>query len=272
LIDIFYYTNIKKEFLLHFLMKCFKCGATSDQADLFDVISRTGVSKICEDCYNKEHFPVLKQNEPAKPEKSMSTYERLSGVKSRKGIGRKFTEQDRSLKSIVDDNYRKNLSNFKTRDDLVDNFHWVMMRVRRSKHLTQAQLAEAIGESELSIRMAEEGLLGEDSDDLIQKIEDALDVQLRKGPEFSRRKKKQIDPNSSLSDEMIIADLKEMEEEKVRAGKVPFWRSWIKKKDYSVGMEDEVESVEEADIEPYDESGEKPLTDEEVEDVLFGKK
>ena len=51
----------------------------------------------------------------------------------------------------MDKNYKEKVGedlSKKPRADLVDNFHWIIMRARRMKKLTQAQFAKEIGESE----------------------------------------------------------------------------------------------------------------------------
>jgi len=253
-------------------MKCFKCGATTDRAILFDVISKNGVVKICNSCYKQENLPLVKQASESKPVKTSQNYGKFSGIPDRKGIGRRVLEQDKTLRDVVDSNFKRNLGNIRPRDDLIDNFHWVMMRVRRANHLTQTQLADAIGEPELAVKMAEEGVLGENSDVLIKKIENYFGIRLKKDLSQYKQERKieELKFNSGITDELTISDLKELQEEKEKVDKIPFWKSWMKKGDK--GDSEEVDSVEEADFEPYEESEERQLSDEEVDDVLFGKK
>jgi len=253
-------------------MGCFKCGATADKAILFDVISRNGVVKICNDCYKKENFPLVKQGSEFHSIKQEGNYGRFSGIQTRKGGSREFLEQDEEIKKVVDTNFKKSLVEIRPRDDLIDNFHWAIMRVRRTKHMTQKELAQAIAEPELAIKMAEEGVLGEDGDKLIRKIEDYFGIRLRKGFDIPKKPEKveNLDFNTGLKEELTISDLKEMEREKEELGKESFWSSWIKKKK-SDDFE-EVDSPDEASFEPYEESEERPLTDEELDDILFGKK
>ena len=65
---------------------------------------------------------------------------------------------------------------------LVRNFHWDMMRARRARHLTQEQLAEAIGESALAIKMAERGMLPREKERLVKKIENYLHIKIMNMP------------------------------------------------------------------------------------------
>ncbi len=59
---------------------------------------------------------------------------------------------------------------------MVDNFHWIIMRARRARKLTQKQFAEAIEESEEAIKMAEKGVLAKNDLVLVNKIENHLEL------------------------------------------------------------------------------------------------
>lgn len=168
------------------MAECFICGISDEKAQLFDVISDKGIKKICQQCNHRENLPLVKRGfvEEAKP---LTVYERLSraaGIKPedmRKPV-QTDKKQDESLRGIVEKNYKKNLPQTSTQNyNLIENFHWVLMRVRRARHLTQKQLADAILEPEIAIKMAEQGVLPANSDRLIQKIEKQLGVKLTKG-------------------------------------------------------------------------------------------
>ena len=94
-----------------------------------------------------------------------------------------------------------NLKKNNVLEDLKDNFHWEISRVRRMKNISRKQLADKVEESEESLRMIEFGELPSDDFVLISKIERILGISLRK--------KKQIS-------EVTLADLQKMSEEKVR--------------------------------------------------------
>jgi DNA-binding XRE family transcriptional regulator len=51
------------------------------------------------------------------------------------------------------------LSKLKPKTDLIKNFNWEVLRVRRQLKLTQMKLGTAVGESELTIRMLERGVV-----------------------------------------------------------------------------------------------------------------
>ena len=103
-------------------MECFKCGTTKDKAILFDVITRNGISKICNACYKKENFPLVKQGREFPEKEENKIYEKISGIKPQKGIKRS-AEEDDTLKRVVDENFKKSLGAPKSTDYLIDNFH-----------------------------------------------------------------------------------------------------------------------------------------------------
>jgi len=131
-------------------------------------------------------------------------------------------EED-SLKKIVEKNFKERFSEKKKiRPDLIDNFHWVIMRVRRQKKLTQEQLAVAISEPEAVIKMAEQGILPEKDYTLIKKIENFLGIILIKDEAAIKSENtpaKSI-PLKELSFEpdklrrLTISDLRRIKEEK----------------------------------------------------------
>jgi ribosome-binding protein aMBF1 (putative translation factor) len=56
------------------------------------------------------------------------------------------------------------------------------MKARRARHMTEKQLAETLGESELAIRMAERDMLPRERERLVRKIENYLKIRITKTP------------------------------------------------------------------------------------------
>lgn len=170
-------------------MECSICGISGKMRSVFEVISPKGVILACEKCALEEGFPILKKpdkNVFEEPEKMGTVYERmtrLSGVKPRKPEMHELKKQEESLRKIIDRNYEEKIRmqdlSLKSRPDLVDKFHWIIMRVRRVKGLTQKQLAEVIGESEAAIKMAEQGVVP-GGYEFMDKLERFLKVKLIK--------------------------------------------------------------------------------------------
>ncbi|MCX6750008.1 MAG: helix-turn-helix transcriptional regulator, partial [Candidatus Pacearchaeota archaeon] len=163
-----------------------------------------------------------------------------------------------------------------------DNFHWVLMRNRRAKKLTQKQLAENIGEPVSLIVSAESGTILNNADTLVRKLENYLGVKIRKGDspyastpeqlkfvkpgisedperkEIRERFEKEGKFDNQTAEKLTIADLQEIKKKKEAEGSGGFF-SFLKRKKREEGTPEE-ESKENDD-----------LSDEEANDILFGK-
>ena len=133
--------------------------------------------------------------------------------------------EDLNLKRVVNKNVERVVSTEKRpRPDLVDHFHWVIMRFRRQKKLTQEQLAKEISEPLDSIMKAEQGVLPDKDYILVRKLENALGIRLLKD-EVARMQAPIEAPVSkpilkvlkfepSTTKELTIADLRRIKERK----------------------------------------------------------
>ncbi len=183
------------------MAECIKCEISDEKALLFDAISREGVVKICKKCNKEEGLPLINQVKHKQGiERERNVYNRLAKyaginpVEHRKkfGVGGEIKESsidvdNKKLKDIVDENYKKKVSDdsvsSKKRDDLIYNFHWLIMRERRKRKLTQSQLAREIQEPESAIKLIEQGYLPEkDWEKLIMKLEIFLRINISKKP------------------------------------------------------------------------------------------
>ena len=201
-------------------MECFECGADGSKVVLLDVLSPKGVVKLCSKCHKGSDLIVLRRPttfQLKESEKKTSIYNGNYNVfqQGKRELGK--TEEN--LKELVDRNYEKKfLGDRKPRPDLTDNFHWVIMRARRGKKLTQAQLAKEISESEVVISMVERGVLPEDDYRLINKLESFLGIKLsrpsvpEKLPEREAARILKFDESTVYN--LTIDDLKDMKEER----------------------------------------------------------
>jgi len=210
--------------------QCFKCGISGDKAFLMDAVSSKGIVKICRKCSFDEELPLVKRPSPMQlkePEKRQTVYERLSkaaGIESEKLPPKKteLKKQETTLRDIVDSRFKRQIHEKKYYKELIDNFHWVLMRARRLKKLTAEQVAQKINESPYALKMAEKGVLGENYLQLIKKLEDFLGVRLIKREFVSREEKpiEVIDSNllgkpekifeNNLSKKLTIFDLRKI--------------------------------------------------------------
>ncbi len=227
-------------------MRCAICGVSGDKVRLFEAISlkEKGIIKICEACSKRENIPIVKRpttfqlKKAEKSTQSSKVYDMLADARKQKSnfksdVIKEFEkkQEDVNLKKIVDRNYEKFVPlEKKPRPDLVDNFHWIIMRARRLRKLTQEQLAQELSESEAAIKMAEQGILPEDDHRLVSKLESFLGINLRKGtgkksdeikkyveraysgiPEEAPTRIIKFDP--VMAKNITIADLRKMKEE-----------------------------------------------------------
>ena len=203
-------------------MECSVCGISGEKTRLLDVISLKEIVKVCEACSKAEDMPVLRRPttfQLKESEKKQRIYPRESEKEAEKAETEAKTEI--TLKEIADRNYEERISQEKKpRPDLVDNFHWVIMRARRLKKLTQEQLAEEILESTSAIKMAENGILPEDDYRLVNKLESFLGIRIVKDEAKAKSMKIQEQPARVLKfdvkamQDLTISDLKEMKEGK----------------------------------------------------------
>lgn len=210
------------------MAECFICGISGEKTRLYDAISKEGIEKICYDCSVKENIPIIKrpttlqlkeaESRPINYSQYRKTKEQINEEERKKEI----EKQDISLRDLVNKNYISKVPKMENPQvELIDNFHWNIMRKRRQKHITQKQLAEAIGESEAAIRMAERGILPQDDYRLINKIEKYLLIRLRKNPEkllspyqIENTPARVIEFKPEVLNDLTIADLKKIKEEK----------------------------------------------------------
>ncbi len=254
--------------------ECFYCGAKINRVRLFDAISDEGVVKICEKCARDEHIPIIRRPttfQLKEAERKQTFYERASSsikeAEKRENPEKKL--QETTLREIVDRNYESKAPKKKElRPEMIDNFHWTIMRARRRKKLTQSQLAKQIEESEAAIKMVEQGILPEDDYKLVNKLENFLNIRIIR-PEFEKEIKPEKYPKK-LSFErneakiLTIDDLRKMKEE-------PEFES-----------EEEIEEIEnnfknfkkkEEDIENREilESNTGEISKKEMDRILFGR-
>ncbi|MBU4308170.1 MAG: hypothetical protein KJ566_00035 [Nanoarchaeota archaeon] len=233
-------------------MECIRCGTSGDKTRLFDVVSSSGIEKMCMNCANYENRLIL--NKPTRAQLKESEKKEIGFVEGLKKFERRLVnpspeleKQNTTLKKIVEENSEKKIiENFKPRQDLVDNFHWILMRSRRSKKLSQSELAKELGEAEITIKMSEKGILPEDDYKLVNKFESFFGISLIKKEYLGKAREKA--PAKILSFDKIalkkitIDDLKKM-------------KNSNEKNDF--------ESV------VNNKSKEKELSEQEIRDLLF---
>lgn len=241
--------------------ECSKCGNFCDR--LFDVVLNGGIVRLCESCVRDEKVPVVRkplglsenQNQRKTVYERMALFAGVNPDTHQSFEKRKTNEQDEVLKDIVEKNIQN--CNLKCIDDsvLIRNFHWKIMMARRSRKITQAQLAREISESEELLKMVEKGIVPERSLNVVEKLEAYLGIVLFNGEtkkKINNDFKKEISFDPVTTKLLTIEDLKEM-----------------KKK-----QEEEIFSKKEELIEETKNSifEKEELSQEEIDDLIFGRK
>jgi len=241
-------------------MECSKCGAIGGK--LFDVISGEGIVKVCKRCLAEENVPIIRkptQQQIDSINKDETLYNRLSQTagldaeEHKKNIfgseqKKELIKQEATLRDLVDKRFDKFVKEkVEKRDDLIDNFHWIIMRARRNKKMTIPHLAQEIGETEKVIKLAEQGILPKGDYKIVRKLERILGINILK-PEISERlemQRKQLGFDETTTKELTISDLQEMKKDEiVREQKEPYWRRVMSKLIKKENPEMNVEFVE----------------------------
>ena len=130
---------------------CERCRVSEEKVRMFDAIYNNQMVFLCERCAIIENVPIVKRPDSAQlknSERTVRMFERkqvnLPVKKDTFFREDKLRELDRNPTQELPDRNRLNL---------IDNFHWELMRIRRRKGYSHKQLAEAIHESVIALEM-----------------------------------------------------------------------------------------------------------------------
>lgn len=211
------------------MANCYRCGASGEDKVLRDAISGKGIVKICQDCEAIEKFPII--NKPVEKvevsQKQVSVRDRLIGMNSKFSYGK-----EPNLRDLVDEKFKHKET--MVHPDLVENFHWTIQRIRRTRRITREAFAKAIGESDATVRMIEQGFLPDNNYKVLAKVESYLGVSFRKKdsgfPDTDSRKfvldnslveqPKKLGFDYNTASKLKIGDLKNMKSEEKKGSDV----------------------------------------------------
>jgi len=246
---------------------------------LFDAISNEGIKKICRKCSFEEDIPIIRKPTEFKlnkiEDRGKTVYERMtkvSGFDKRITIkeDEKVLGQNLELNKLIEKNILDATLNSKGMENLVDNFHWIIMRSRRARKITQEQFAKKISEPLALIKLAEKGVISERNSVLVKKIENDLGIRLLKGEEinsFEDEKEilkqelvKKVEDDELKFDEitkrtLTVSDLNELKDRKEESLFVPVEEPREDEPEFKIDFRDK-----------------KDLTEEEMNDIIFGRK
>jgi len=224
---------------------CSNCGVEEGKIKLFDVISSSGIVKLCSRCLSGDAVPLKTPTEKQinSINKRGSVYQRLSweaGINpeehKRSFFGspgqEELKKQEVNLRMLIDKTNEaqgKVAISPQRRNDLIENFHWVIMRARRAKKMPIAQVAREIGESEAVVKKAEQGILPEGDYRIVNKLETLLEINILR-PEIAdriRMHRTQLGFDNLTTKKITIADLRDMKKEAPVEKKIPYWRRFM---------------------------------------------
>lgn len=178
----------------------------SKNAELVDAIEEGKIVRVPEDYARREGLLILRKS--ASLENSVPKEKKEEDARKNKGF-------------IGMDDLRKPLST-KNNDllkELVENFHWILLQKRKARGLTRKKVADSIGESELNLKIIENGVLPMNNFILVNKLESFYGVSLRKNRVAENKaplrqiidfkKKEQPNKTEKNSEEIINLDYSE---------------------------------------------------------------
>lgn len=253
-------------------MECYICGVSDERTKLFDAVVKEGLVKVCENCSIKENIHIIRRVENLQvkeTEQSQTVYEKLSkmaGVDPKEHKAKFGSPSSRKITNLNDlrkNKKEKELSysklnqiNSEFKDDLIRNYHWAIFKARRAMKLTQKQLAEAISETEESIKYIERGVLPDNYQAFIKKIESCLGITLFKKPEIQKK---------------AIVEVQEPIEEVEKLSFFAAWRERRKRRKNEKKAQQfervEINTLKEAESQDINE-----LSQEEMDKIIFGNK
>lgn len=176
--------------------------------EMVEAIDDGRIVRVSEDYAKREGLPILRRSNVEKVEKKAVSEGDL--VKRREFSGRGIFESNKSNRGLLAfDEYRRPLkkSESDVSNELIDNFHWEILKKRKEKEISRKQFASDLGVNEEEVKMVENGRLPRNDFVLINKIQSYLGINLRKdGQDFSRPAREKVENSltASSSDIEII--------------------------------------------------------------------
>lgn len=135
---------------------------------LVDAIEDGRIVKVSEDYARKEGLLILRKTMQIPTQQTPAEKKQQEARNNRGFIGMEDLRKPLRAK----DNELLN--------ELVENFHWILVQKRKLRGVTRKKVAEAVGEQELNIKMIENGVLPANNFVLINKLESYYGINLRK--------------------------------------------------------------------------------------------
>jgi len=181
-----------------------------------EAIEEGRIVKVSESYAQKERLPILRKPSVGQMQK---TYSQLP-PKTKESDYEKQLEMNLKIRKEMEK--PPSWQEKQVLSSLIDNFNWHILKERKRKGLTRKQLARLIGIPENNLRIIEYGRLPSNDFVLIHKIQEALEINLRKGKteaeksldkviakikeDSARATLKEIDPNKKNEKEPLTGN------------------------------------------------------------------
>ena len=159
---------------------CFICEIPESKAKLVHAINGKEIILACERCVASEDLLVVKRP----TEEQIAFANKPYTVKERLAKAMNAGRAEQAKPQVSSFNAPKlyclsRLHNVELPIKLVENFNWVILRARKAKKLNQNQVAQAIQEPIAELKILESGCLSDNSEKIINKLEQYFHIQLR---------------------------------------------------------------------------------------------
>jgi len=155
---------------------CRKCSFEIDAP----MIRPTPKEKLRESQLKKSVYERLSESA------GINAIEHHRRINGQRAINEELEKQDKNLRKIIEQNIFQGDTQNKD-ERLINNFHWILMRARRHKKISIKEVAKQIGESEAMLTALEKGLLPRGYETAIRKIETYFGIRIF-SPEYGQNK------------------------------------------------------------------------------------
>lgn len=166
--------------------------------EIVEAIEDGKIVTVSEDYAKREGLPILRRSNIEGKEKKQVSESEL--IKRKEFAGRGVFEDHRAKKGILSfEEYRRPLrrSESDVTNELIDNFHWEILKKRKEKEISRKQFAQDLGVGEEEIRIVENGRLPRNDFVLINKIQSYLGINLRKdGKDFGKSVRDKVETSA----------------------------------------------------------------------------
>ena len=180
--------------------------------NLVEAIEEGQIVKVPEEYARKEGLLILRKSEQG----SFMDNQDLRGIEMSAQSAKESMEKKaeielrRQKKGVLKfDELRKPLKWRENQiiQELIENFHWHISKARKARGMNRKQLAQAINISENNLKLIENGIIPEKDFVMINKIQDFLQINLRKdGKDFNQRARMKIESEKKIQEELKKKD------------------------------------------------------------------